>query len=188
MKRLVFVLFILAMPTALLAWPWSRDLMNQPSIKPQEPPIHTYPKDSVPVGGPWTKVADRDAAEEIKNPVPATKESIAKGRALFRIYCMPCHGYSGKGDGPVGKIFETTPADLTSDYVKEDLTDGWIWGTITFGSYIMPRYGYDMSPTERWHVVNYIRHELEKRMNVTSKEERARQVLGATRSEGKGGK
>ncbi|RMH52851.1 MAG: cytochrome c [Zetaproteobacteria bacterium] len=186
MKKTLLLITIMALPTAVLAWPWSRDLMNQPSIKPQEPPIHTYPKDSVPVGGLWTKVADRDAAENIKNPIPPTKESIAKGRALFRIYCMPCHGYSGKGDGPVGKIFETQPADLTSDYVKDDLTDGWIWGTITFGSYIMPRYGYDMSPTERWHVVNYIRQELEKRMTATSKEERARQVL-STINGNKGG-
>ncbi len=186
MKKILLIICMLALPTTLLAWPWSRDLMNQPSIKPQEPPINTYPKDSVPVGGPWTRVADRDATEDMKNPIPATKASITKGRALFRIYCAACHGESGKGNGPVGKIFETEPADLTSDYVKEDLTDGWIWGTITFGSYIMPRYGYDMSPTERWHVVNYIRQELEKRMTATSKEERAKQVLPAKNSN-KGG-
>lgn len=185
MKKSLLIICMLALPTIATAWPWSRDLMNQPSIKPQEPPINTFPKDSVPVGGPWTKVADRDAAEDIKNPVPATKASIAKGRSLFMIYCLPCHGESGKGDGLVGKIFETQPADLTSDYVKDDLTDGWIWGTITFGSYIMPRYGYDMSPTERWNVVNFVRKVLEKRMTAKSKEERAKQVLsGAVQKEG----
>ncbi|GMQ99637.1 MAG: hypothetical protein BMS9Abin18_0459 [Zetaproteobacteria bacterium] len=171
-------------PLTAQAWPWSRDLMNQPSIKPQEPPINTFPKDSVPVGGPWTKVVDRDAGEDIKNPVPATKESIAKGRALFMIYCLPCHGESGKGDGLVGKVFETEPADLTSDYVKDDLTDGWLWGTITFGSYLMPRYGYDMSPIERWHVVNFIRNVLERRMAATNKEERATEVMSRTVNEG----
>jgi len=186
MKKILLTICMLALPTAGLAWPWSRDFMNMPSIKPQEPPINTYPKDSVPVGGPWTKVADRDAAEGIRNPVPATPASIKMGHALFMTYCFPCHGESGKGNGPVGKIFETQPADLTSDYVKNDLTDGWIWGPITFGSYIMPRYGYDMSPTERWNVVNYVRNVLEKRMTAKSKEERAKQV--ATESETKGGK
>jgi len=171
-------------PSVAQSWPWSRDFMNQPSIKPQEPPINTFPKDSVPVGGLWTKVADRDAGEDLKNPVSATKGSIAKGRALFMIYCMPCHGESGKGDGLVGKVFETEPADLTSDYVKDDLTDGWIWGTITFGSYIMPRYGYDMSPTERWHVVNFIRNTLEKRMTAKNKEERATEVMSRTVNKG----
>jgi len=184
MKKTLLIICILALPTAAMAWPWSRDLMNQPSIKPQEGPLNTYPKDSVPVGGPWTKVVDRDAAEGMKNPVKATKESILKGRSLFKIYCMPCHGASGVGNGPVGKIFEAQPADLSSDYVKE-LSDGWIWGTITFGSYIMPRYGYDMSPTERWNVVNYIRNVLEKEMVAKTKEERAKEVLSQTANKGK---
>jgi len=57
---------------------------------------------------------------------------------------------------------------------------------MAFGSYIMPRYGYDMSPTERWDVVNFVRHVIEKRMTATSKEERASQVLsGATKKGGK---
>jgi len=177
MKKFILLLCILALPAAALAWPWSRDQMNQPSIKPQEPPINTYPKDSVPVGGLWTKVVDRDASEEIKNPIPATAESIAMGRALYMIYCLPCHGESGTGNGLVGKVFETAPADLTSDYVKEDLTDGWLWGTITFGSYIMPRYSYDMSPVERWHVVNFIRNVFDKRMSIKSKGKHAKASL-----------
>jgi len=184
MKKMLLFICILALPTAALAWPWSRDLMNQPSIKPQEPPINTYPKDSVPVGGPWTKVADRDASEEIKNPVAATQASIDKGHALFTVYCLPCHGESGKGNGPVGKVFDTEPADLGSDYVKE-LTDGWIWGTITFGSYIMPRYGYDTTPTERWHLVNYIRNVLEKDMAAKTKEDRAKEVGSSMAKKGK---
>lgn len=179
MKKILTFICILALPTAALAWPWSRDFMNMPSIKPQEPPIFTYPKDSVPVGGPWTKVADRDAADHLKNPVPATDKSVKMGHALFMIYCFPCHGASGKGNGPVGKIFEVTPADLSSDYVK-GLSDGWIWGTITFGSYIMPRYGYDMNPTERWDVVNFVRNVIEKPMTAKTKQERAQQVLSAT--------
>ncbi|MDQ6950702.1 MAG: cytochrome c [Mariprofundales bacterium] len=161
MKKLVMIVALLAIPVTAMAWPWSRDLMNQPSIKPQEGSVINYPPNSVPVGGLRTKVADRDAAETMVNPVAPTKKSIRMGQALFRIYCMPCHGVTGKGTGPVGKIFELQPADLTSDYVK-GLTDGWIWGTITFGSYIMPHYGYDTTSTERWHLVNYIRHKLEK--------------------------
>jgi len=182
MKKILLIICILAIPTAAMAWPWSRDLMNQPSIKPQEPPINTFPKDSVPVGGLWTKVADRDAAEGIKNPVPATEISIAKGHALFTIYCFACHGEAG--NGPVGLVFEPTPVDLSSDYVDE-ITDGWIWGTITFGSYFMPRYGYDMTPAERWDVVNYIRKVLRKSAAVKSGEEPAGEVVSQAETQGK---
>ena len=175
MKKYLLIICILALPLTAQAWPWSRDLRNQPSIKPQEPPLFTYPKDSVPVGGLWTKVADRDAADHMKNPMPATQKSIRMGHALFMTYCLPCHGPDGKGDGLVGQIFELQPADLTSDYVK-GLSDGWIFGTITFGSYIMPHYGYDMRPWERWDVVNYVRNVLEKPMDVKTKEERAKEM------------
>ena len=175
MKKYLLIICILALPLTAQAWPWSRDLMNQPSIKPQEPPLFTYPKDSVPVGGLWTKVANRDAAQNIPNPMPATKANIRYGHAMFMTYCLPCHGPDGKGDGLVGQIFELQPADLTSDYVK-GLSDGWIFGTITFGSYIMPHYGYDMRPWERWDVVNYVRNVLEKPMDVKTKEERAKEM------------
>jgi mono/diheme cytochrome c family protein len=96
---------------------------------------------------------------QIKND----EKSVEKGRQLFTIYCTPCHGHSGDGKGLVGAKFSVPPADLTSDYV-EGLSDGYIFGTITFGSLstIMPVYANDLSPTERWHVVNYIRKGLHK--------------------------
>ena len=48
------------------------------------------------------------------------------------------------------------PFDLTSPSVQA-IPDGLIFGYITFGGAVMPIYGNDMSPTERWHVVNYVR-------------------------------
>ena len=34
--------------------------------------------------------------------VPTDSASIAAGGKLFRTYCVPCHGKSGRGDGPTG--------------------------------------------------------------------------------------
>ncbi len=184
MKKVLLVLCMLSVPATALAWPWSRDLMNQPSIKPQEGELLNPPEHTVPVSGLWTKMADRDATEELKNPVKADKHSIMRGQALFNVFCATCHGGTGTGKGPVGKIFEAEPADLTSEYVKDELTDGWIWGTITFGSYIMPRYGYDMDPMERWDVVNYIREVIQKPMTAKTKEERKSQLMSETGNAG----
>ena len=185
MKKVALLCCMLVIPTLVLAWPWSRDLMNQPSIKPQEAPVGSFPTGSVPVGGPWTRVEDRDATEEIRNPVPASLQSLATGKVLYITYCLPFHGENGTGDGLVGKVFETQPADLTSDYVKNDITDGWIWGTITFGSYIMPRYSYDLSPKERWDIVNYVRKILGRRMTVKTREQRATQIMRGVVNKGK---
>jgi len=50
---------------------------------------------------------------EIKHvPPPAT--SPASGKQMFKAYCAPCHGPSGKGDGPAAAALKTPPADLTA--------------------------------------------------------------------------
>jgi len=63
MKKILVILCALSVPATALAWPWSRDLMNQPSIKPQEGVLLNPPSNTVPVGGLWTKMEDRDATE-----------------------------------------------------------------------------------------------------------------------------
>jgi len=168
-KILILTTVLLLSPSVVFAWPWSQDMMNQPSIKPQEGEMYPFPKRSIPVFGIPTMVANREAAKELKNPIPASVESIKQGRRLFRIYCAACHGLTGKADSPVsGKI---GAIDLTDDYVQKNLTEGWVWGTITFGSFVMPAYGVptadpakggsnDLSVEERWHVVNYVKNAL----------------------------
>jgi len=169
MRRTLILTAVLLLPNAVFAWPWSQDMMNQPSIKPQEGEMYPFPKRSIPVFGIPTRVANREAAKDLKNPIPASAESIKQGRNLFRIYCAACHGLLGKRDTPVADKIGSI--DLTDDYVQTSLTEGWVWGTITFGSAIMPAYGVpsadaakggsnDLSVEERWHVVNYVKHAL----------------------------
>ena len=158
------------MPAVALAWPWSTDMMNQPSIKPQEGTMYGYPEGVIPVGGVPTKVANREETRGMVNPVKATPESIDEGRDLYVIYCAACHGLTGRAaeQAPVGEKIGAIP--LNNSYVQETMDEGWIWGTITFGSYVMPAYGVpqgkrgsnDLNVEERWHVVNYIRHGLMK--------------------------
>mgnify|MGYP000001706394 CR=1 FL=1 len=175
MKEVTFVVALAITPTLALAWPWSQDMMNQPSIKPQEGPPALFPARSIPITGQPTKVKDRQEAESLDNPIAVSEASLKKGRTLFRIICSACHGLTGKADAPVG--LKMGAIDLTSEYVQTNLTEGWIYGTITFGGAIMPAYGRpsresggsnDLSPEERWHVVNYVRNGLVKESAQTS--------------------
>lgn len=165
-------------PVVAWAWPWSTDMMDQPSIKPQEGEMAPFPKRSIPLRTEridtamlLTEVANRDEAKPLTSPIPVTADNLAKGKTLFRIYCGACHGLTGKADSPVSSKIGAIP--LVDDYVQKTLTEGWIFGTITFGSYIMPAYGKptarddgrgsdDLSIEERWQVVNYVRHQLAK--------------------------
>jgi len=152
------------MPAVAGAWPWSRDMANQISVKPQHGPdaIRPFPARSVPVAGTnmLFYVHDRDAAIKLANPKAATEESVHHGRKFFQIFCTPCHGKSGTGDGPVGEKFLIRPFDLTADNEQKVLSEGYIFGTVAFGGALMPSYGNDLSPSEIWDVVNYVRHGL----------------------------
>ncbi len=166
MKKISLAVALLLTPMLAQAWPWSQDMSNQISIKPQEsvdpnnPGMAPFPKRSMPVPGTTVAVKDMEAADKQANPVAADQKSVERGGKLFGIYCTPCHGYQGKGDGLVGAKLILKPYDLTADQTK-GRSDGYIWGMMTFGGAIMPTYANDLSPTERWHVVNYVRKVLQ---------------------------
>ena len=166
MKKLTLAIALLLAPALAQAWPWSKDMSEQISVKPQEsvdpkhPGMEPYPAHSVPVPGTTVYVKDRDAAEKMPNPVKADQKSLEFGGKLFGIYCTPCHGYQGKGDGLVGKKLIIQPFDLTAEHARS-VSDGYIFGMMTFGGAVMPSYANDLSPKERWHVVNYVRHVLQ---------------------------
>ena len=166
MKKISLAVALLMSSSVAHAWPWSDDMANQISTKPQEsvtsaaPGMKPFPARSVPVPGTAPQVKDMDQAQKMANPIAADAKSIESGGKLFKIYCATCHGNSGKGDGLVGAKLLLKPYDLTADQTKSR-SDGFIWGYITFGGAMMPPYANDLSPTERWHVVNYIRKGLQ---------------------------
>ena len=49
------------------------------------------------------------ASQVSANPPPAYE-----GRRLYVSYCQLCHGTGGKGDGPLAKEMQISPADLTT--------------------------------------------------------------------------
>ena len=162
------VLSALLFVSSTLAWgfPWNKDMVDQPSAKPQEsqsPP----PPNSVPTTGrenlPAPKTEKelfkaKDDAAAIRNPVPATPESVARGAYLYQINCVVCHGKEGRGDGPVGRKFDPSPVDLNKDYTQSQ-ADGQIYFTLTRGRVAMPFYRDALSQQERWDVINYLRSE-----------------------------
>ena len=160
----VTVPVLLGLTTVAWAFPWDKDMVDQPSAKPQE---SEAPMDAagVPVIGGETMPAPtteagmfeaKDAAVLLENPIPATPESVAFGQYLYEINCMVCHGPEGRGDGPVGLLLATSPVDMNDAYTQ-DQGDGQLFFTITRGRVTMPYYRDALSVEERWHVINYMR-------------------------------
>lgn len=93
------------------------------------------------------------------NPIPPNSDSIAAGGELYAVNCAPCHGSTGKGDGPVGLTLNPRPADLTQHAIPGIHTDARLYEWITngFPGTRMPAFKSALSDTDRWHLVNFIR-------------------------------
>jgi copper transport protein len=93
------------------------------------------------------------------NPIPPNAISVAAGKAIYQEKCVPCHGESGKGDGPVGLTLNPRPADLTQHAVPGVHTDGQLfeWITNGFPGSVMPPFRQALSDDDRWNIVNFIR-------------------------------
>ncbi|HXL33721.1 MAG TPA: cytochrome c [Gemmatimonadales bacterium] len=132
---------------------WRTDMWYQPSLRPEDAP-RPQPDRSVPLDG-ELQYQDREETEELRNPVTATAASLAHGKTLFISRCAPCHGVEGHGGGPVSKFFPAAP-DLAYVTVRAR-TDGFIWGTITYGGKAMPSQREGLSERDRWDLVNHVR-------------------------------
>jgi mono/diheme cytochrome c family protein len=131
-----------------------RDMVNQPSYRPQEDP-RPLPDGAVARGAAEAPMTREQAIATLRNPVAATKASLERGRRLYAISCGHCHGAGAKGDGPVAAKF-VKPADLTSpQYAKA--ADGLLYYAIRYGTPMMPPHSEALAPEERWDVVNHLR-------------------------------
>lgn len=97
-------------------------------------------------------------ADKLKNPHKGQFSDTKKGKELYNISCVTCHGESGKGDGIAAAGLVPKPADLTSKSVINQ-SDGAIYWKLTKGKSGTSMTGYksSLSSKERWQLVNYIR-------------------------------
>ncbi len=151
------------------------DMDNQPKLKAQSsnpmfadgramrPPVAgAVAVDAPDPGDPVT--SGRRNGEFVEHmPMRVTMGMMRRGQQRFDIYCAPCHGLVGEGDGMVAKradqLQEGTwvpPTSLQSDLVRSH-PDGKIFDIITNGIRNMPPYGPQIPVADRWAIVAYVR-------------------------------
>ena len=96
-----------------------------------------------------------DAAQYLVDPLLPTKEVLDRGKSKYLTFCSPCHGNFARGDSRLQGQFPNPPT-LHSDKVR-NWTDGRIYHVITEGQNAMPSYAPQISPEDRWAIINYIR-------------------------------
>jgi mono/diheme cytochrome c family protein len=96
-----------------------------------------------------------EAGKYLVDPLLPTKEVLERGKSNYLTFCSPCHGNFARGDSRLQGQFPNPPT-LHSDKVR-NWSDGRIYHIITEGQNAMPSYAPQISPEDRWAVINYIR-------------------------------
>ncbi|UZD22346.1 cytochrome c [Algoriphagus halophytocola] len=105
-----------------------------------------------------------EAGAAMKNPIKLDDAVVDEGKRLYQLYCTPCHGAGGQGDGPVGNIIGGV-ANLTGG-AYTGLSEGHIFHVITKGKGRMGAHGSQITPENRWKIVHYVKQELQGGQNA----------------------
>jgi cytochrome c553 len=89
-------------------------------------------------------------------PYPITKPVLERGRERFEIYCAPCHGRTGEGNGMIVQRGFPVPPSYHIDRLRQ-APAGHFVDVITEGYGIMYSYAERVEPTDRWAIAAYIR-------------------------------
>src|SRR5260221_7452487 len=81
---------------------------------------------------------------------------LARGRERFDIYCAPCHGRTGQGDGMIVRRGYRRPPSYHQDRLR-DAPVGHFFDVITNGFGAMPDYAAQITAGDRWAIVAYVR-------------------------------
>lgn len=116
-------------------------------------------------------------------PVPVNRTLIVRGQDRFNIYCSPCHGRLGDGDGMVHRRGFWIPPTLHTDRLRA-VAPGYLYQVIANGYGAMPAYNDQIPVHGRWAIVAYIRAlQLSRHATVDEVPEQQRGQLSQTEVE-----
>jgi mono/diheme cytochrome c family protein len=89
-------------------------------------------------------------------PFPIAQADLARGQQRFNIYCTPCHGRLGDGNGMVVQRGLRQAASYHQDRLRQE-KNGYFFDVITNGFGAMPDYATQIPVRDRWLIVAYVR-------------------------------
>jgi mono/diheme cytochrome c family protein len=124
--------------------------------------------------------------------MPVTAEVMARGQERFNVFCSPCHGRTGSGNGMVVQRGFRAPPSYHEDRLR-NAPVGYFFDVMTNGFGAMQDYSAQVPVADRWAIAAYIRAlQLSQRATVDdvpanrrAELDRAPAVPGAARPEGR---
>src|SRR5258705_2995085 len=89
-------------------------------------------------------------------PLPVNLELLERGEGRYQIFCTPCHGLQGDGNGMVAMRGMKPPPSYHQDRLRQ-APNGYFYDNITNGFGQMLGYSAQIPPRDRWAIIAYIR-------------------------------
>jgi mono/diheme cytochrome c family protein len=99
---------------------------------------------------------DLDRANDAVHPPAVDAKLMDRGRERYDIFCSPCHGFAGSGDGIVVHRGFPAPPSYHSERLRQASAQH-IFDTITNGHGVMYAFASRIAPRDRWAIVAYVR-------------------------------
>jgi mono/diheme cytochrome c family protein len=133
-------------------------MRETPAVKPYEEPLLIREAGLVPFNG-GEAIYRVSAGIDLNSPVDmAQPAAIARGKAVYLIYCAQCHGYNYDGNGTVGQSFAPLPTDLRSAKVQSS-PPGELFKSISYGipDGRQPPLHSTIIQEDRWKVIAFVK-------------------------------
>jgi mono/diheme cytochrome c family protein len=98
-----------------------------------------------------------ESARNVKNPIKPSAEGLKAAAQLYHQNCELCHSESGSSSGAAAQNLPQKPAVLNDARMIKKTTDGELFWKISEGRPPMPSYEHQLTETQKWQLVNYIR-------------------------------
>jgi mono/diheme cytochrome c family protein len=89
-------------------------------------------------------------------PFAITHDDLDRGQERFNVYCSPCHGRTGVGNGMVVQRGYRQAQSLHIDRLRL-APEGYFFDVITNGFGVMPDYRAQIPVDDRWRIIAYVR-------------------------------
>jgi mono/diheme cytochrome c family protein len=119
-------------------------------------PAHTVARGFLRDDRVWWTGVDADGREVDGFPMAVDGSVLARGRRVYDVYCAPCHGATGAGDGMIVRRGFYPPPTLHQPRLRE-APAGHFVNVVTEGLGRMPSYAVQVPPADRWAVAAYVR-------------------------------
>jgi mono/diheme cytochrome c family protein len=147
----------------------NQQMAQQPSYRPFAPSdlfadgssARPIPPDTVaqnaPIADPRETTGKSADGQDLRDiPLPVTRDLVLRGQSRFNIFCAPCHGQAGYGDGVIVERGFTPPPSFHTDTLR-NAPAGHYFDVVTHGFGAMPSYAPQVPPDDRWAIIAYIR-------------------------------